>query len=66
MAMVEPRRVESLIDMLPEPPPTALRAAKNVARRNVAEALAPSAGGWWHKIYRRPFLHDPDARDDDS
>lgn len=66
LAMVEPRRVESLIDTLPEPPPAALRAAKNVARRNVAEALAPSAGGWWHKVYRLPFLHDPDARDDES
>jgi protocatechuate 3,4-dioxygenase beta subunit len=65
LATVDPARVESLIGTLPEPPPRALRAAKNVARRNVAEALAPAAGSWWHKLYGVPYLRDPNGREDE-
>lgn len=66
LAVVDAAWATSLIDKLPEPPPLDFRAAKNVARRNVAEALAPSADNWWHKLYKQgPHLRDPDARDDE-
>ncbi|HEX7378697.1 MAG TPA: hypothetical protein VF278_16370, partial [Pirellulales bacterium] len=66
LALVDANWATSLIDKLPEPPPLDLRAAKNVARRHVAEALAPSVDGWWHKLYKQgPRLRDPDARDDE-
>lgn len=65
LAVVDADRAEALLDTLPEPPPLALRAAKNVARRTLADALAPSADRWWHKPYQLvPQVHDPDARDD--
>jgi hypothetical protein len=64
--MVDPAWAESLLETLPEPPPLALRAAKNVGRRCLAEALAPSADSWWHKLYGQVAnVRDPDARDDE-
>lgn len=65
LAVVDAGRAESLLDTLPEPPPLALRAAKNIARRTLADAFSPTAGRWWHKPYQLvPQVHDPDARDD--
>ena len=65
LAVVDADRAEALLDALPEPPPLALRAAKNIARRTLADALSPSADRWWHKPYQFVLqMHDPDARDD--
>lgn len=65
LAVVDAARAGSLIDALPEPPDHSLRAAKNVARRCAAAALAPSPFGWRHAPYQLlPGVRDPDARDD--
>lgn len=66
LAVIDAACAISLIETLPEPPALDLRAVKNLARRHVADALAPSTDGWWHKLYKQgPRLRDPDARDDE-
>lgn len=65
LAAVDARWAESLMEAMPEPSTLDLRAAKNVARRHMAETLEPSAGTWWHKLYERVLsIYDPDAPDD--
>lgn len=65
LAVVDADRAEALLDALPEPPPLALRAAKNIARRTLADALSPTADRWWHKPYQFVLqMYDPDARDE--
>lgn len=66
LAVVDADWAQSLIGSLPDAANNSLRAAKNIGRRSVAEALAPSAAGWSHKFYQLvPGLRDPDARDDE-
>jgi protocatechuate 3,4-dioxygenase beta subunit len=67
LAVVDANGAESLIASMPEPSsPLDLHAAKNVARQQVAETLAPSPDTWWHKLYKQvSIIHDPDARDDE-
>ncbi|HJT32320.1 MAG TPA: hypothetical protein VJ783_09780 [Pirellulales bacterium] len=65
LAVVDAKRAEALLDALPEPPPLALRASKNIARRTLADAFSPTADRWWHKPYQFVLqMYDPDARDD--
>ena len=66
LAVVDADWAQSLIDSLPDAAANSLRTVKNIGRRSVAEALAPSFAGWSHKFYQLvPGLHDPDARDDE-
>jgi hypothetical protein len=66
LAVVDVEWAQSLIDSLPDAPNKSLRAAKNVARRCVAGALAPSAAPWSRKFYQLVLgPRDPDARDDE-
>ena len=66
LAVVDVEWAQSLIDSLPDAPNKSLRAAKNVARRCVAGALAPSAAPWPRKFYQLVLgPRDPDARDDE-